>query len=185
MKTFPLDDASFRDAVDARGFFPPSRAAEIDEREAFLVFAQRGDARVAIDALARHARRFFDADVGLAVDKRYTPDAPPPRVDAARLVVSSTIAGAGTRTILGRPATLADRDAAEVAEREGRGGGGLALLARRCESVWLVACEGPTPDTLALLLAAILAAVDLGPILPPGRDALFGVKTARIALGLG
>jgi hypothetical protein len=47
--------------------------------------------------------------------------------------------------------------------------------------VWLVETASE-PDRAALLLAAILASVVLGPILSPdGRD-LFGVRTARAKL---
>ena len=59
---------------------------------------------------------------------------------------------------------------------------GLALLARRCQAVWIVERADGEPDRLALLLSAILASVLLGPILDPARGELFGVKTARAKL---
>jgi hypothetical protein len=139
----------------------------------FLVFAQRDDARLDVDALSRHARRFFEADVALA-------DAHP--VDAARLTVSSKAGIAGTRTVYGRAAVAGDYELANTLERTSKNAGGLGLLARRCHRVWLVPCEDGTADHVALLVAAILAAVDLGPIVAPERDAIFGVKTARLKL---
>ena len=58
---------------------------------------------------------------------------------------------------------------------------GLALLARRCKTIWLVVREGPS-DRLALHLAAILASLLLGPILDASAGELFGIKTARAKL---
>jgi len=63
-------------------------------------------------------------------------------------------------------------------ERAGPGGTGLALVARRCPTVWLIS-RTLDPDPLALRLSAILASVLLGPILDARVPELFGVKTAR------
>ena len=54
-------------------------------------------------------------------------------------------------------------------------------MARRCQTVWLVA-RTDDADPLALRLAAILASVVLGPILDARGPELFGVKTARAKL---
>ena len=55
------------------------------------------------------------------------------------------------------------------------------LAERRCGSIWIVEREGPE-DRTALVLAAVIASVCLGPIL--GDGALFGVRTARVMLEL-
>ena len=57
-----------------------------------------------------------------------------------------------------------------------KGGGLYDLAERRCGVVWLVEREGPK-DRDALVLAAAIASVCLGPILGDGR--LFGVRSAR------
>ncbi|HZU83705.1 MAG TPA: hypothetical protein VE987_12345, partial [Polyangiaceae bacterium] len=57
----------------------------------------------------------------------------------------------------------------------------LARLARRCQTLWLIAREA-SPDPLALRLAAILASVLLGPIVDAAYEEIFGVKTARSKL---
>ena len=69
---------------------------------------------------------------------------------------------------------------AEAAERA-IGTCGLALLAKRCKTIWLIATESDD-DRVALLLAAILASAFLGPILSPGGQEIIGVRSARLKL---
>jgi hypothetical protein len=83
----------------------------------------------------------------------------------------------GDRVVTWRDATAEDYALADEGERRA-GGGGLAGLARRCPSVWLVE-RTSRDDRLALGLAMILASVHLGPIVDPDGPDLFGVKTAR------
>ncbi len=148
--------------------------------KALLVFAQRADARIDIQAWAAHAERFFSARIGLAEDKRYESGAPAPRSDTARFVVAPAGEAPGIREVAARPRDAGDLSlAAEVDARAG--GTGLALLARRCSTVWLVSRDGDD-DALALRLAAIFASVLLGPILDANAFELFGVKTARAKL---
>jgi hypothetical protein len=148
----------------------------------YLVFAQRADARIDIDGWNAHASRFFSTRLGLTEEKRYAADEPVPTKDRASFVVAPTGETPGIRSALARPRNLTDLTAAtEADERAGPGGTGLALLARRCETVWIVSREAK-PDPLALRLAAIFASVLLGPILDPDGAALFGAKTARAKL---
>jgi hypothetical protein len=129
-----------------------------------LVFAQPGDVRVDVDAWSAHAAQFFATRIGLANEEHsfvVAPDGHPP----------------GIRTAAARPSTTTDFAAADAAEARSRGAG-LAPLARRCKTVWVVARESPT-DALALRLAVILASVFLGPILDPASGEIFGVKTGR------
>jgi hypothetical protein len=143
------------------------------------VFAQRPDVRLDIEAVKRQAERFFASKIGLTVDKRYgdtTPD-----VDAARVVISGGDGTAsGTRLCFGRRAEPADVAAAEEAERA-QNTTGLALLAQRCPTVWLIVPESEE-DRPALAIAAIFASTMLGPIVTPSGKEIFGVRTARMKL---
>lgn len=163
--------------LDERGVLRPG--ASLDPPEpAYLVFAQRSDARCEIDAWRRNGERFFGTTVGLTVDKRY--GGIYPDVDAARVVVAPGENVGGVRLCYARPATGADQDAAARADARA-GYTGLADLARRCKTVWLVERQGEA-DRTALLLAAVVASVLLGPILDVGAAELFGVRTARVKL---
>jgi len=160
-----------------------TREKVVSPREGWLlVFAQRADARVDIGGWSAQAERFFSTRLGLAEDKPYAPGQAAPLVDGARIVVAPDGEPPGIRSIHGRPREADDLALAEDAdERAGPGGTGLALVARRCQTVWLVT-RALDPDPLALRLAAILASVLLGPILDVRVPELFGVKTARAKL---
>jgi hypothetical protein len=182
---------ALRPLLDAHGLLKPGALEPPDPREAFVVFAQREDARFEPDAWARHAERFFRTKLGVTADKRYDV-AGPPLTDAAGVVLAPAepfrdAGGPAMRLVFARPAEAADHDAAESADTK-RGYTGLAALARRCKYVYLVREEleagaPPDADRPALLVAAILASVVLGPILTPTAE-LYGVKTAREKLGL-
>jgi hypothetical protein len=132
-----------------------------------VVFAQRAQPRLEVESWNEHGERFFDTRIGLAE----------PLESGARLVIAPAGHDPGVRWVEGR--TRSDEDLAEAEAAEARaGGGGLALLARRCQSVWLVEKIGEA-DSLALQLAAVMASVLLGPILDGAVGELFGVKTAR------
>jgi hypothetical protein len=149
---------------------------------ALLVFAQRTDARVEIEAWSLQAERFFSTRLGLAEDKRYAPGEAAPQTDGARIVVAPAGEPPAIRSAHGRPRNADDLAMAMAAdERVGPGGTGLGLVARRCQTVWLVSREFDA-DPIALRLAAILASVLLGPILDVRGPELFGVKTARAKL---
>ncbi len=145
--------------------------------DALVVFSQRPDARVDIDAWNAHATRFFSTRIGLTADQRFAVGEPVPRSDAPSFVVTPDNEPPGVRSTFARPTEAEDYAAAEMAD--GRAGGtGLGLLARRCPSVWLIV-RASDPDPLALRLAAILASILLGPIFDPSTGELFGIKTAR------
>jgi hypothetical protein len=145
----------------------------------YVVFAQRADARIDIDAWSVHAERFFSTRLGLAEDKRYAAGVAAPRSDDARFVIAPAGETPGIRAAGARPCDDDDLALALHAdERAGPGGTGLALVARRCQTVWLIP-RTLDPDPLALRLAAIFASILLGPILDARVPELFGVKTAR------
>lgn len=176
------EEEAFRLHLDERGLLhPAARLAPPARSASYAVFAQATTVELPLDALKQQARRFFATRIGLTVEKRYDPG--PPRVDAARVVVASDDATArGTRMIYGRPVELDDLAAAEAAEAAvGAGASGLAQLARRCPTVWLIV-PSSDDDRAALTLAAIFASVMLGPVLAPGGREIFGVRTARLKL---
>lgn len=161
------DEQAYRACLDADGVLLPGRLPEPER--ALRVFSQRPDAMLEIGALRAHAARFFATKLGLTVDKRYRTL---PAEDAARIVVG----GEGMRLAYGRPARPEDHADAARADPHGSG---LALLARRCPTVWLVARESED-DRIAFRIAVILASHLLGPILV--GDELLGVKSARARL---
>ncbi len=144
--------------------------------ECYAVFSQKA-ATIEHAAWTRHAAQFFETRLTIESEVRALEDAPLVR---ARVVVapSSGAEAPRARACWGRDATPGDHEAARAA----RGGPGLAELAARCAGVWLVRAEGQDDGT-ALLVAAILATVHLGPILSP-EGVLLGPKTAREKLGL-
>jgi hypothetical protein len=150
-----------------------------DRHDAYTVFAQRSDAALDLNAIRSQAVRFFDAKIGLTADRNYGADIP--LTDSVELMIARNELK-GTRRCHARPAELGDYLAAESAERM-QNTSGMALLAQRCRTVWLVVPETDS-DPAALLIATILASTLLGPILAPSGTELFGVRTARIKLGL-
>jgi hypothetical protein len=174
----PLREEDFRSLLDEHGVLRRGLLEAPARSAAFTVFAQRHDARVEAEIWRRHAAQFFDTRLDLTVPKDYAFD--PPDTDMARVVVSTSEKPEVTRICYGRPRTDDDLHAAGQAEAR-VGAAGLGKLAQRCHTVWLVVTEGEQ-DAAALLLAAILASVVLGPILSPDGEELFGVRTARLKL---
>ncbi len=139
----------------------------------YLVFSSSGDVRLDVPHWDAQAARFFGTrldHLGSAGPGEARIFVTPPRDEPG-----------GERVIMPRPCDAGDLVLADEAERR-QGGGGLALLARRCRAVWLVRRDADD-DRLALRLAMILASVVLGPVLDARGPELFGVKTARAKLG--
>jgi hypothetical protein len=139
----------------------------------YLVFSSSADARLDVAHWDAQAERFFATRldlVGQAGQGEARIFVTPPRDEAG-----------GERLLSARPRDPEDLALAEEAEVRA-GGGGLVLLARRCQTVWLVGRE-TGDDRIALRLAMVLASVVLGPILDRRGPELFGVKTARAKLG--
>ncbi len=176
------DEARFRTLLDERGILRPSALSEFSpppRSAAYAVFSQEPTPRLDLSALSARAAAFFQAKLGLTVEKRY--EAPLPVIDAARVVVwSQAEARCGTRLCVGRQVDAEDLSLVEAAELR-QGTYGMAALARRCHAVWLIACEATPPehDPVALSLAAIFASVMLGPIVAPCGTRVFGIRTAR------
>jgi hypothetical protein len=144
-----------------------------------LVFAQRPDARVEVDAWNAHGERFFAMRIGLADPPETAPGPPPRSVDSIRFVVAPRDAPAGIRRASARPTRDGDLAQARAAEAH-TGSAGLAHLATRCPTVWLIE-RADERDALAWGLAVVLSSVLLGPILD-GTGRLVGAKTGRAIL---
>jgi hypothetical protein len=144
----------------------------------YRIFSQTPDARLDPAAVVRAATRFFEADV----DVRRFDDA---RASAAAIegselsvrLESKRRGFTGAFRIRSRLATADDYQAARDAEERGRAGG-MGLLAARCPSIWEVTPEPNTGEAATLNLCAVLAAVALGPTLPPDGSTLYGVRGA-------
>ncbi len=175
-----MTEEAFRELVDERGILRPGALSSPALDRSYAVFSQRPDVVLDIEAIKRQAERFFASRVGLTVDKRYDPMTAH-EVDAARVVIAGGDGtSSGTRLCYGRAVDAADLAAAEAAERT-MGTYGLALLAQRCKTIWLVIPE-VEEDRAALTLAAIFASHMLGPIMSPGGQEIYGVRGARLKL---
>jgi hypothetical protein len=132
-----------------------------------VVFAQTDAAELPVAELLRNARRFFAASIDVqAVDG--------PR---ARLAVELPSGQKGHFSVAIEPVTAGLLERAGRAETAGQAAG-MASLAERCRSVWRIEPEGEAPDAVLFTLAAALASVALGPVLPPDDSTLFGVRGA-------
>lgn len=144
----------------------------------YLVFSQANKELPDEAALVNKARTYFR--IGLRfTSRRFRGEG-----DAQRgeFTVELDFPGhpSATLTLARRVATEDDWRAAELAEQRGRATG-MGTLARRCKVVWEVtADEGPS----TLLLCAILAANELGPVMPPDGSTLYGVRGARERAGV-
>jgi hypothetical protein len=123
-----------------------------------------------------HAERHFATRIGLA-----EPAPPAPLAGAQprtqRFVIAPRVGEPGIRDATSR--AVSDEDLAQARAADVRAGGtGLALLAARCRSVWVVQPTGEV-DALALRLAVILSSTLLGPVLDASRGELFGANTGR------
>ena len=172
-----MNETEFRALLDENGILREGALRSPARDAAFTVFSQRPDAVLDMGVLKQQASRFFNAKLGLTVEKKYASYLP--ETDAARIVLSAN-EGAGTRLVFGRRADGADLAAAEEAEREMETSG-MSLLAQRCPTVWLIPFES-ADDRVALTIAAIFASVMLGPIVSPSTAEIFGVRTARLKL---
>ena len=132
----------------------------------YLVWSQSSAAAPDLAAWSAQAQRFFGARLENGRDDEH--------------IVLRHGEHAAERRLVARARTTVDLQLADEAEARA-GGGGLALLARRCPTVWCLARDG-AQDAAALRIAAILASVLLGPVLDPSVPELFGVKTARVRL---
>ena len=145
-----------------------SQASPDDEAgEARLVQTARAHFAAALSVRTRHIRG----------------DATPARREQLTVTLAQKTR-TSDHTVTRRAATEDDWRAADEAEVRGRAGG-MATLARRCRWLWEIEANDapagvPASDEQATLtLCAIVAATELGPVLPPNGDTLYGVRGAR------
>jgi hypothetical protein len=146
--------------------------------DCYRIFSQTPDAAIDPAAIVRTATRFFEADIEVLSLRDLRNEDPPSegseltlRLDSARRKLS------GSFRVHTRLAMAADYDAAREAEVRGSAGG-MGLLAARCPTIWQVNPEGEVSPGAILNLCAVLAAVALGPTLPPDGSTLYGVRGA-------
>jgi hypothetical protein len=132
------------------------------------VFAQSAGTTLDVEALDRHAARFFATRIGFAAQGAHMPVA---------LVVAPEGEAGAVRHLSMRAPIREDIALAEALDADA----GLLRLARRCSAVWLIE-RAREADDLALRLALVLASHVLGPILDPDEPSFFGVKTGRAKL---
>lgn len=133
----------------------------------YVVFSQSSDLRWPLVALLGNARRFFDLSVDVLEERDAT----------VRIAVDRGGAHGHFRLSI-EPATPELLARARAAETAGRAAG-MATLAERCPTIWRIEPEGVASEALTLKLAALLASVALGPVLPPDDSTLFGVRGAN------
>ena len=126
----------------------------------YAVFAQTEAPVVPFDALRANAKRYFRLELSLLEQSG-----------------PSVLLGLDGETfrVMASPTTPDDLARAREAETAGSAAG-MATLAERCRHVWRL--ETDAPESATLRLAAILASVALGPVLPPDGSTLFGVRGA-------
>jgi len=145
------------------------------------IFSQ-GPLELELPRLLAAARTHFSADLEVL-------SAGPPPVQSALLRLASASYSADFQLSV-RAAEPADHADADLAERAG-GASGMAGLARRCLVILELraAATGPRwdEDPALLKLCAIIASVTLGPVLPPDRSTLLGVRSSmeRLERALG
>lgn len=150
---------------------------------AYSLFARERDSRIDAAAWAAHGRRFFNLEVKLAREKHYqagtVPLADVAELDVARVGDATSRARVTVVTI---PLSRAEHvRAAGMLAAAAIGGAGMDSLIARASRLWQAGAEvAPGEDPRApLAVAALLAAMLLGPVLPPDRSVVFGVKGAR------
>ncbi|MBI5533560.1 MAG: hypothetical protein HY898_12650 [Deltaproteobacteria bacterium] len=138
----------------------------------YLVFAQTHEPRVDVPAIADHGRKFFRCDI----ECKRPAEAP----------VLSVVLDTGASTELKvrpRKASRDDHYAAREAETRGQAAG-MGALAEKCECVWQAEFDDDAPPAAVFAACGALASVALGPVLPPDRSTLFGVRGALERLTL-
>ncbi len=138
----------------------------------FLVFSQSEEPALPIDRLVAQARAHFDGTLSAA-------DAQDPAVTRLSYAAHGAC---GDFDVATRAAAPDDVAAARHADRI-TPSGGLADLAARCKTAWVITPFGAPAEWLVFEFAALLASVALGPIIPPDGERLFGVRSARERAG--
>ena len=146
---------------------------------AFTVYSPEPGTRVDSARWAHQARTFLDARVDVRdVMGGTTSDIATVEIDVGPPVGAATRIAVRTFPISETPELIAaaERGVAAI------GGAGFDALVARATRVWQVPREVPGDPRTPLVLAAVIASVLLGPIVPPDEVTIFGVKGARMRL---
>lgn len=141
----------------------------------YLVFSQAQKEPPQEAVLVQKARTFFQTD--LHFTQRWLREATPQEGDF-RVRVALPGHSPVELSLTRRDAAEEDWCAAEEAERAGQATG-MSTLARRCRVVWEIPAIKDL-DAEILTLCGVLAATELGPVMPPDRSTLYGVRGARL-----
>lgn len=140
----------------------------------YLVFSQSQDGLIDFAQLGNYASRFFAAEIEVLGG---TPAGDRPK--EARISFRSKQGRFdAVFKITTRRVEREDLRAAREAEARGNAQG-MGALAERCKFVWEMEVPEGVSTGAVHLLCAVLASVALGPVLPPDRQTLFGVRGAR------
>ncbi|XYH94365.1 hypothetical protein ACMHYB_42015 [Sorangium sp. So ce1128] len=149
--------------------------------EGWSLLSPEPEARIDEHRWAHQARVFFRAELTLAQKKAY-PSGATPMVDAVEVDIARA-GGAPTRVlVLTAPLDRAPLvRAAAAAGVRAIGGRGFDALLGRARRAWQVREPQIAGDDARapLVVTAVLAAVLLAPVVPPGEETIFGVKGAR------
>lgn len=144
----------------------------------YVVFAQAPDGRLDLARLVQNAGRFFNASLDILDEQGFDPAGPPSESTTVTLALRSELHDtSGVFRVTTRRQTRDDVLEAQAAETRGSAAG-MAGLAARCGFVWLVEPQGEVSDKSVLHLCGLLASVALGPVMPPDRATLYGVRGA-------
>ena len=143
--------------------------------EAFTIFSPDGAPRVEKARWTHQARTFLEAEVVVVGDVNGM------QAETAMLeldVMPSSRVEVRTFPRADAPELI------EAAERGVRviGGAGFDALVARTQRIWQVSIRSTGDARAPLVVAAMLASVLLGPIVPPDEETIFGVKGARMRL---
>jgi hypothetical protein len=147
---------------------------------AYTLFAPEAASRIDAARWCDQASKLFGAALALTPAKQY-PTGAWPLCDRVDVAVVADGCASRVRVITLPLARAPETRSAAFAVAEAMGGAGFDVLVGRGQRIWQVTSaplEGN--DTRAsLIVAGVLAAVLLAPVLPPDASALFGIKGAR------
>lgn len=136
----------------------------------YLQFVQQPAPRLELERLQQQAARHFAAEFEVlsARDDGLV----------AQVALTTSRLGRASFTLRARSATGADFDALGPAERANHSHG-MANLGQRCASLWQIEPDPGVSRAACLFFGALTASIALGPLLPPDRSGLYGVRSAR------
>lgn len=134
----------------------------------YRIFTESPDGSFDAARLSRNAKVFFRVTLEVLEHE--------PRKLTLRLHPSATDDPVEI-PLMAREVTKKDMKDVTDAERWGHAAG-MGAIAARCRYLWEMTLPDDLPEAAALSLCAALASVALGPVLPPDKSTLFGVREA-------